>query len=444
MAGGFRRADDALTWLAGHVDYERTAPTRRDVPTLDPVRDALAALGDPHHDVPFVHVTGTNGKGSTTALTAALLTESGRRVGTFTSPDLHSVNERICIAGAPIDDEMLTDLCGRLSAVESATSLRLTRFELLTVAALLCFSDEGVDAGVVEVGLGGTWDSTNVIDGAVAVITNVSLDHTEVLGSTVGEIARDKAGIIKAGSTAVLGDAAAPTLELQASLATAQGAAAVWRRGEDFSLARNDLAVGGRVVSITTPFGEHRDVLVSLHGAHQGANAMCALAATEAFLATRVDADVVAAAFGGVRIPGRLEVLSTRPLIVIDGAHNPAGTEVLADALAEEFRVAGSTSCVVGVLRGRDPATLLAPLARVGVERAYCCHADSPRALAATEVAAAAELLGMEAIAIDDPADAFDAARGHAEADDLIVVTGSFYVVGAVRSHVLGLPRHRG
>jgi len=444
LAQGFRDLDAALEWLGGHVDYERTSPTRRDVPTLEPVADALAALGDPHRDAPFVHVTGTNGKGSTTAITAALLTEAGRRVGTFTSPDLHVVNERLSVAGNPIDDDALVDLLGRLRAMEAATGLGLTRFELLTVGALLWFSDEGVDAGVVEVGLGGTWDSTNVIDGSVSVVTNVSLDHTEVLGDTVELIATDKAGIIKPGSTAVLGDRAASTLELQSGIARSNGAAALWRRGEEFSLVRNELAVGGRLVTITTPFGNHRDVGLSLHGAHQGDNASCALAAAEAFLGCRVDADVVAAAFAGVRIPGRLEVLGTRPLVVVDGAHNPAGTKVLADALAEEYVVAGTTSCVVGALRNRDATELLAPLARLGVARAYCCRADSPRALDAASVAAAASALGMAAVVVEDPGDAIEAAIRDATPDDLVVATGSFYVVGAARGRLLGLPGHRG
>jgi dihydrofolate synthase/folylpolyglutamate synthase len=153
---GSRRLDGALAWLSGHVDYERTAPTRRDVPTLEPIHLALRALGDPHHDVEFVHVTGTNGKGSTTAMTAALLEGSGRRVGTFTSPDLHTVNERIAVAGAPIADDELAALLLRLEALEATLDARLTRFELLTVGALLHFADEAVDVAVVEVGLGGT------------------------------------------------------------------------------------------------------------------------------------------------------------------------------------------------------------------------------------------------------------------------------------------------
>ena len=443
MPTTFRGIDAAFEWLASHVDYERSAPTRRELPTLEPVRLALRALGDPHDDVAFVHITGTNGKGSTTAIAAALLGEEGRRVGTFTSPDLHSVNERISVAGAPIDDAQLTALLGRLCDLESTLSVRLTRFELLTVAALVHFADEGVDAGVVEVGLGGTWDSTNVIDARVAVVTNVSLDHTEVLGDTVEAIARDKAGIVKPGAVVVLGDASPSTIELQSQLAEAAGAAAVWRRGRELSIERNDLAVGGRLVSLTSPVGSHVDVHLALHGRHQGANALCALAAAEAFEDARLGDDVVRTAFADVRVPGRLEVLSTRPLVVVDCAHNPAGVDVLVDALCEEFPLGGMTRCVIGVLSNRDPAALLAPLARLGASTVYCCEADSPRALPAADVARAAASLGLGTRVVPDVRDALDAARADAADDDLIVVTGSFYVVGAARGQVLGYPPHR-
>jgi dihydrofolate synthase / folylpolyglutamate synthase len=444
LGSSFRGLDEALQWLAGHVDYERTAPTRRDVPTLAPVAEALRVLGDPQVDLGFVHVTGTNGKGSTTAMAAALLEATGRRVGAFTSPDLQAVNERICVAGAPIDDDTLTTLLARLADVERATGARLTRFELLTVGALLHFADEAVDAAVVEVGLGGTWDATNVVDGRVAVVTNVSLDHTEVLGDTVEAIATDKAGIVKAGSVAVLGDERASTLELQAGLARAHGARDVWRRGAELSLTRNDLAVGGRLVTIASPLGAHDDVFVSLHGRHQGANALCAVAAAEAFGGTGLADGVVAEALGSIRVPGRLEVVHASTTVVLDGAHNPAGAAVLADALEESFVVEGTRRLVIGMLAGRDPAALLAPLSAAGVEIAYCCEPTTPRALAASAVADAARRLGMDAHVWADPPRALDAAMQDARQGDLIVVTGSFYVVGAVRGHLLGLGPHRG
>jgi dihydrofolate synthase/folylpolyglutamate synthase len=413
------------------------------VPTLEPLRTALEALGAPQRDVAAIHVTGTNGKGSTTALAAALLEATGRRVGTFTSPDLHAVNERIAVAGTPIDDDALAALLGRLRDLELATGVRLTRFELLTAGAVLHFADEAVDAAVVEVGLGGTWDATNVVDGRVAVVTNVSLDHIEVLGDTVELIATDKAGIVKPEAVAILGDTEPSTVALQARLARRHGAREVWRRGVELSLPRNDRAVGGRLVSVRTPLGGHDDVFVSLHGAHQGANALCAIAAVEAFGNVALGEEVLDA-LADVRVPGRLEVLRTHPTVLLDGAHNAAGADVLATALVDAFAVAGTTRCVLGVLRNRDPVTLLAPLARAGVRVAYCCEPPTPRALEATAVARAAAALGLDARVHVDPAAALDASLDDAANDDLVVVTGSFYVVGAARGHVLGLGPHRG
>jgi dihydrofolate synthase / folylpolyglutamate synthase len=444
LSVAFGGIDAALEWLGGHVDYERTAPTRRDVPTLAPVADALHSLGDPQLDVASVHVTGTNGKGSTTTMAAAILEATGLRVGTYTSPDLHAVNERIAVAGTPIDDVALTALLGRLADLEAATGARLTRFELLTVGALLHFADEGVQTAVIEVGLGGTWDATNVVDGRVAVVTNVALDHTEVLGDTVDAIARDKAGIVKPGAVAVLGDEAPTTIALQSELAHAQGAREVWRRGLELTLDRNDLAVGGRLCSFATPLGRHDDVFVSLHGRHQGANALCAVAAAEGFTGAPIGDEVLATALGAVRVPGRLEVLRVRPTVLLDGAHNPAGAAVLAEALAESFVPAGTRHVVIGMLRGRDPEQLLAPLAAVGVGVVHCCAPGTPRALEATTVAEAARRLGLVAMVEEDPRRAADAALRVAGDDDLVVVTGSFYVVGAVRGHLLGLGPHRG
>ncbi len=444
MATSFEGIEGALSWLASHIDYERTAPRRSEAPSLEPVREALRALGDPHLDYQVVHITGTNGKGSTTAIAAALVEASGRRVGTFTSPDLHAVNERIAVAGDAIDDKALMALLGRLRDLEAVQGTRLTRFELLTVGALLHFSDEGVDVAVVEVGLGGNWDATNVVVSAVAVVTNVALDHVEVLGSTVAQIATDKAGIVKPGAIAVLGDDHDATIELQARLAHEQGAAEVWRRGDEFELTANRLAVGGRVVSISTPMGAHDDVALSLHGAHQGRNASCALAAVEALDGQRLGDDVVTAAFRSVRVPGRLEVISTRPLVVLDSAHNPAGTDALAEALVDSFPVNGAVRCVIGMLSNREPSELLTPLAHHGVSVAYCCKPTSPRALDASAISQAALRLGVATRVVPSVADAVDAALNDAELDDLVLVTGSFYVVSEARAHLLGLPPHRG
>jgi dihydrofolate synthase/folylpolyglutamate synthase len=434
----FDSYDAALDWLESHVDFERVAPNHQRVPSLQPIRDLLAALADPHHDYPSVHITGTNGKGTTTTLVSALLRATGLRVGTFTSPDLHAVNERIALNGEPIDDETFVSLMSRLADAESTGAPRLTRFELLTVAGLLHFSDEGVDVAVVEVGMGGTWDSTNVIDGAVAVLTNVDLDHTAVLGTTVREIATDKVGIFRPGAVAVVGTTDAVVVEVATARGDALGTE-LRRRGEEFDLEHNDLAVGGRVISVRTPDAHYEDVLMTLHGIHQGANAATAIAAAEAFLSRALGERVVRDALGSARMPGRLEVVARHPMIVVDGAHNPAGMRALASSLDGAFDVAGVRRAVVGMLSGRDVDEMVAPLVTMGISEFHCCAPASPRAVSASRVAAALRRAGATAYEHPSASAALAHARERSSDDDLIVVTGSLYLVGEVRSELLGI-----
>jgi dihydrofolate synthase/folylpolyglutamate synthase len=438
----FHSVDEAAAWLEQHVDFERVAPNRQAVPTLQPIRDVLASLGDPHHDYPTVHVTGTNGKGTTTTLISALLSSTGLRVGTFTSPDLHSVNERIAVAGAFIDDDALTSLLGRLADVEAVTSVVLTRFELLTVAALLHYSDEGVDGAVIEVGLGGTWDSTNVIDGAVSVLTNVDLDHVAVLGPTVADIARDKVGIFRAGRVAVLGTSDPTVVAIAQDRCRAIGSDLL-RSGQEFQLDRNDVAVGGRLVTITTQYETYDEILLSLHGIHQGDNATTALVATEAFLGRPLGDQVVRSTYAKATMPGRLELLSRRPMIVVDGAHNPAGVRALAAAFDSAFHVDGVRRCVLGMLNGRVVDDMVAPLVAAGVTEFFCCAPDSPRAMDQTLVAESVRRHGAEASEFVSVASALAHAREHSNDNDLILAVGSLYLVGAVRAIVLHLESRR-
>ena len=426
---------DALTWLESHVDFERVAPNRQAIPTLEPVRQTLGLFAEPQRDYQTIHVTGTNGKGTTSTLISALLSHTGLRVGTFTSPDLHSINERIAVNGEPIDDDTLISLLGRLSDAESASEVELTRFELLTVGALLHFSDEGVDVAVVEVGMGGTWDSTNVIDGDVAVLTNVDLDHTAVLGNSVAEIASDKVGIFRPDQVAVLGTTNAIVVAIARSQAQRLGTT-LWELGVDYVLERNDLAVGGRAITLRTPYASYEEILVSLHGIHQGVNAATAIAAAEAFLG-RALGDVVVAALARARMPGRTELISRAPMIVVDGAHNPAGMRALAATLDGAFHVDGERRCVIGMLSGRDVDDMVAPLVTVGFTEFHCCAPRSPRAVSAAVVAAAVRRQG--AIAFEHPsvAAALAHARERSTDDDLIVVAGSLYLVAEVRGDVL-------
>jgi dihydrofolate synthase/folylpolyglutamate synthase len=314
---------------------------------------------------------------------------------------------------------------------------RPTRFELLTAAAWSWFADNAVDAMVIEVGLGGTWDSTNVMHGDVNVLTNFSYDHTDVLGPTLEGIAADKSGIIEEGSGVVVGETRADLVAIVEAQAARVGAAAVWVAGRDFGCEDNRVAVGGRLVTLWTPGGRYEDVLVPLHGAHQGTNAACALAAAEAFFGRPLDPAVVAEGFGIVRVPGRLEVVGRRPLVVLDGAHNVAGMTALGLALAEEFAVEGNTVAVVGMLSGRDPSAMLAALAPAGVSTVVACQPDSPRALPASDLADAGRALGLTVHVERSVPDALALARGLVNARGLIVVAGSLYTVGAARSEVL-------
>ena len=285
----------ALAWLDSHIDFESTMPTRRSLPTLDRMQGWPRLLGDPQQAYPALHITGTNGKGSTAAMTTALLGAKGLTVGTYTSPNLARVNERIARNGEPIDDTAFVEVLESLARLEQLMDEPPTRFELLTAAALAWFADEAVDVAVIEVGLGGRWDCTNVVDGAVAVLTNISFDHTEVLGPTLEDIGRDKSGIFKQGSRVVIGESDPTLVDLSRASAAGDGrsGAEVWVRGQDFACTANRLAVGGRLIDVRTPAGSYGELLVPLHGAHQGDNASCALAAVEAFFGAPLTEEVV-------------------------------------------------------------------------------------------------------------------------------------------------------
>ena len=438
----FKSLEDALAWLDRHIDLESKVPTRRSLPTLERMRELMALLGEPERAYPALHLTGTNGKGSTAAMLTALLGARGLAVGTYTSPNLAHVNERISRAGTPIDDASLIEVLEALAIVEPSLSDRPTRFELLTAAAFSWFAEVAVDAAVVEVGVGGTWDATNVIDGVVAVVTNVSYDHTDILGPTLEGIARDKAGIVKPGSVAVVGEVDPDLVSVIRSVAEASGAAQVWVRGEEFECTKNRLAVGGRLVDLRTPGAVYHDLFVPLHGEHQGLNAACALAAGEAFFGAPLHPDVVTEGFSRVRVPGRLEVVGRRPLSLLDGAHNVAGMQVLATALGD-FAVTGRTVAVVGMLGGRDPSAMLSPIASAGVGHLVACAPASPRAQPAEVVAEAAEAAGMQVVVAGSVDAAVAIAKELAGEDGLVVVAGSLYVVAEARELLVGRPEQQ-
>ncbi len=433
----FADLSEALDWLNGHVDFESAMPTNRTLPSLDRMRVLAGLLGDPQTAYPVIHITGTNGKGSTAAMTTSLLSAMGLSVGTYTSPNLARVNERIARNGEPIDDESFTEVLDSLARIELLMDEPPTRFELLTAAALTWFADEAVDVAVVEVGLGGTWDCTNIVHGAVSVITNISYDHTEVLGQTMEDIARDKSGIMEAGGRVVVGEADPTLVSLFRVAATEAGCEEFWVRGNDFGCTSNRLAVGGRLVDLRTPTTLYGEILIPLHGSHQGDNAACALAAAEAFFGAPLTEDVVEEGLGSAKILGRMEVIGRHPLVLVDGAHNAGGMVALARSLAEEFTSEGRTIAVVGMLTGRDPTAMLDALVSAGVRSVIVCAPQSMRAMPVGDVAAAATSLGMEVDVVPNPAEAVRHAVEQSGPDDQVVVCGSLYVVADARAALL-------
>lgn len=430
---------DARAWLDAHVNLETGVvglppePSRRAAaPTLERVQRLLELLGSPELEYPAIHVTGTNGKTSTARMCVALLDTLGFSVGSYTSPHLSRVNERMAFGGEPISDADLDDLLEVVRLAEPSLPEPPSYFEILTAAALRWFADLAVDVAVVEVGLGGTWDATNVVHGRVAVVTNVSVDHVELLGPTREHIAAEKAGIVEPGAALVLGETD-PDL---ASFFVDRRPASIARRGADFGIRANEMAHGGRVVDLFTPGGVYPELFVPLHGAHQADNAAAALAAVEAFTGTPVAPELVAEAFAGVSTPGRLEVVGHQPFVLLDGAHNVAGAEALRSALAEEF-LDGPRTLVVGLLREKEPHEMLAALGVDDAAVLVCCRPPSPRALDPEHVAAAARDLGVDPELIevvDAVADGVAAALLATPDDGQIVITGSLYVVGAARS----------
>jgi dihydrofolate synthase / folylpolyglutamate synthase len=429
----------ALAWLDEHIDLEKTVAIAGRPPRLSLGRmEALCSvLGDPQRDQPTLHVTGTNGKGSVARILASILGAHDLTVGTYTSPHLEHIGERIARNGEPIDDASLAAVLTDLAAIEGLLAERPSYFELLTAAAFRWFSDVAVSAAVVEVGLLGRWDATNVVDATVAVLTHVGRDHTDGSEGWRQRVAEEKAGIVKPGSTFVLGEA---DPELRPTFA-ATPAAETWVRGEDFACEANVLAVGGRSITVRTPHGTHRDLFLPLHGPHQGENAAVAVAAAEAFFGRALDEEVLAGALAQVTVPGRLEVVRHAPLVVLDGAHNPDGARALARALREGFAPAGGRHLVLGVLAGRDPAELLAALGVGPDDQVVCATPPSPRGVPAGDLAQAVTATGARATVVPEVGEALRRALDRAGDEDLVVVTGSLYTVGEARSacRALGL-----
>jgi dihydrofolate synthase/folylpolyglutamate synthase len=432
-------------------------PEHQISPTLDRIAMLTSMLGDPQRAFQVIHVAGTNGKTSMTRMIDSLLRERGLRTGRFTSPHLVSMRERICVDGIPLDAERFIEVYEELLPFAAMTDARqpapLSFFEMLTGMAFAAFADAPIDVAVIEVGMGGRWDSTNVADGAVAVVGPIAMDHVQWLGDTIEAIATEKAGIIKPGAVAVIAQqpqvaAAEVLLERAASVG-----AAVVREGIEFGVLAREIAVGGQSLTLRGLHGEYDEVYLPLFGAYQAGNAACALAAVEAFAGV-ADAetstspsglapDLVRDGFAKASSPGRLEILRRSPTVIADASHNPAGMAATIDALHESFRF-NRLIGVVAVAADKDVAGILEDLEPV-LSQVVVTTNSMPRSMAAAQLGElAVEIFGEDRVIVRDRLDdAIEAAVALADesagSDEIpgssaVLITGSVVTAGDARA----------
>ncbi|MFO6451486.1 MULTISPECIES: bifunctional folylpolyglutamate synthase/dihydrofolate synthase [unclassified Aeromicrobium] len=427
-------------------------PETRLEPSLDRIRAICELMGDPQDAQPLVHLTGTNGKTSTSRMIDALLRALDLRTGRFTSPHLQRINERICIDGEPLSDELFVDAYADVAVyadlVDQSQSHPLSFFEMLVAMGYAAFADAPVDVAVVEVGMGGAWDATSVADAAVAVITPIDVDHASYLGDTPADIAVEKSGIIKRGSRTVLASQSEEVLEVMLTRAAEMGSPVVLE-GVDFRVESRTPAVGGQMFTIQGVKGRYEDILLPLHGAFQARNAALALAAVEVFTGdAELDPDLVRAGFGAVTSPGRLEVVRRSPTIVLDAAHNPHGVRAMVESIGEEFTF-NPLIGVVGVMADKDAEEILREL-ETSVAHLICTQNSTERSLPAADLGELATgIFGPERVTVvprlDDALEraiAFADASGDEFGDAIgsggVIVTGSVVTVGEARTLLRG------
>lgn len=441
------KVDQALAQEVAEIERQLLArwPESRVAPSLTRIARLMTYLGDPQHAYPVIHIAGTNGKTSTSRMIDALLTAFGLRVGRFTSPHLESMAERITLEGLSIEPQRFVDtyrdIEPYLALVDAELEVPLTFFETITAMAFAAFADAPVDVAVIECGLGGEWDATNVVDGQVSVITPIGLDHMEYLGGTVDAIAQTKAGIIKSGSTAILAQQSmeAATELLQRCAAVG---ATIAREGLEFSLLARDVAVGGQLISVQGLNSDYDEIFLPLHGAHQAHNATVALAAVEAFLSGSggegLDLETVRAGFAAATSPGRLEVVRRSPTVILDAAHNPHGATALAQAIAESFTFETLIG-VVAAMADKDVRGVLQALEPV-LDEVVVTASTSPRALAPADLGELAEdVFGSGRVHIENSLgaaleQAIALSEGESGVGGGVLVTGSVVTVGQARA----------
>ena len=419
---------EALRYLDRHVNLEARAGYFEDL-SLQSMEKLMELSGDPQHAFRSIHVTGTNGKGSTATMIARLLMAQGLRVGRYSSPHLSSITERIEIDGEPVPRDLFAEEVLALAAVAELSEYPASYFELLTATAYRIFAAEAVEVAVIEVGVLGRFDATNVIESDIAVVTNIGTDHTDQQGDWRRKIAEEKVGISNPTSTLVVGET---DTEIRDVFEDAIAASTLFAE-QDFELVLDQPAVGGRLIDIRTPRGLYEDVFLSVHGSHQATNAAVALTAAEEFFEAALPDEVVAEAFGELKLPGRVEVVGKEPTVVLDGAHNPEAAEALSITLATAFSGGSPRIFVLAVLEPRDPAEFIEEVGIGQGDYVVATPVNSPRSISAERIAEAATTAGAIAETASDAEGALDRARTLAGVDGLVVVTGSLYVVGEAR-----------
>ncbi len=425
-------------------------PETKIAPSLERIALLTDLLAEPQRTYPVVHVAGTNGKSSTSRMVDALLGRIGLRVGRYTSPHLQLATERISIDGAPISPEgyveAYRDVAPYVSIVDSRSDVPMSKFEVLTGMAFAAFAEAPVEAAVVEVGLGGSWDATNVADGQIAVLCPVAEDHAEYLGTDLAGIAAEKAGVIKPDSVAIVA-AQRPEAERVILERVAEVGATVAREGHEFGVLERTVAVGGQMVRLQGLGGVYEEIFLPLHGEHQARNASVALATVEAFFGAgaghQLDVESVREGFASVITPGRLERVRAAPAVLVDAAHNPHGTRALANALSSEFSFRRLIA-VVSVLGDKDVRGILTELEPV-VEELVLTKNSSPRAMDPDELAGIAkDIFGADRIYVEPRFDdAVEASiqlaeettdPGESVSGGGVVITGSVVTAGEARA----------
>lgn len=428
------------------VELNTRWPESRIEPSLDRIAMLLDYLGNPQTTFRSIHIAGTNGKTSTSRMIDSLLRAFGIRTGRYTSPHLEDIRERISLNGESITPEFFIqtydDIKPYIDLVDAQSEHPLSYFEVLTALAYAAFADAPIDVAVIECGMGGAWDATNVIDSDVSVMTPIGLDHQEYLGNTIAEIALTKAGIFRAGKPSVLAhqsrEAAQVLIRESATIESIP-----LREGLDFSLVHRDVAVGGQLLTIQGIGGTYDEIFLPLHGRHQASNATLALTAVEAFLgggAQRLDIDVVRDGFANASSPGRLEVIHRNPTVIIDAAHNPHGVAALREALSEEFSF-DRLIAIVAMLNDKDVTQFLAELSGA-VDEIIVTENESMRALPTESIFSIANEIFDEAVvsAAGSIKRAIELAFDKAGAPSLtpqstgILITGSVVTVAQARS----------